>query len=270
MPSDLLAASARLRKFHGLTGGSSKWHSSAHISAHDITTALAPRRATRAAAGVINTHAAEDDEALARLQRRVQGLGAATAASLHSGDGAYRALRLDGPGSAAGVPAASPAARPHVVVGGRHRSDLTRGISPLRCVKAAGVSEDALASPLARALADFGGREGCTSAQASTAPRRNYASAAHEPMPDAGSSSWRNSGASRQGSRGAGDYFQSLEGRAQEQAPFDARALAAASASVSVSAVRSTYRRRKREVVTCVRMSLARPTGHLPPSLLQP
>jgi hypothetical protein len=275
MPSDLLAASARLRKFHGLTGGSSKWHSSANCSAYDSITALAPRRATHAAADVqaqrgtsTTVAAAENDEALAQLQRRVQKLSVTTEATLEHSDGEYGALRLDGPRSAAWVLAAAPAARLHVVaVGGRHRSDLTRGISLLRRVKAAEASEDALASPLARAVADFGGSEGCASAQAGTALRQNYSSAAHEPTPDAssssisssssgsGSSRWKHSRAPWQGPWGAGNYFQGREDRAQQQEPSDARALAAAPASVS--AVRSTYRRRRREVngyfLCCVR-----------------
>jgi hypothetical protein len=282
MSSDLVSASAQLRKFHGLIGKASREKAQNSSVEIDRKTPRALARSTvNQANGASNqgcnagATSAKDDEALVELQRYIQEepRTATPTAPLNFSYSARGDVKYTAFGGLSGAPAAPPAAHPRVevVVGNGCDSKLTGDISPLRRrVEATSTFRDGSPSPLSRALADFNGAVG---RQASSSRRRGhdqpssgvqdlsscYALKTYDTPTDSrrtfddtshSSFDMIGAGSAKTSCTPGDDLSWSFELHPQKLESDDtSNATTAPPAPISVSAIRSTYRRRRRKVV---------------------
>lgn len=278
MSSDLVSASAQLRKFHGLLGKTSKGKA---LNSSDFIDKRKPRALVSHASGApgqgcnAGATTAKDDDALAELQRYINEPRTATTAppdDRHNTGEILTNGRLEGSTRA---PVASHAAAPNVEVGGvsGYASKLTCNVSPLRRrVEATSTIDSGTSSPLSRALADFegavGGRGSSKSChrgygQASTGAE-DFGSSHAFNTPEVAMNFTRTLDDARHytsESNGAGspygkssrvdDLSWSFEHPMRKLEPGGTGKLTSTStapAPISVSTIRSTYRRRRRKV----------------------
>jgi len=282
MSSDLVSASAQLRKFHGLIGKASreKAQNSSVVIDRQAPRALARSNVNRAN-GASNqgcnagATTAKDDEALVELQRYIQEepRTATPTAPLNFSYSARGDVKYTAFGGLSGAAAAPPAAHPRVevVVGNACDSKLTGDISPLRRrMEATSTFHDGSTSPLSRALADFNGAVG---RQGSSSRRREHDQPTSSGAQDLRSSSTftthetttdfrrtfddathlnfdiNGAGSAKTSSIPGDDLTWSFQFDPQKlESDGTSNKTTAPPAPISVSAIRSTYQRRRRKV----------------------